>query len=110
MVSIPKDASQFRLQHLFWMMFSFASSAGVYQLDSDSGLPCLILTSVFWAGCVMLVIADSIDKRPIDEKQLLIQLMNVVGALMIGASGVLLILWIGVIAFFAFSYLIATAF
>lgn len=86
------------------MAFSFAVALICARYFPFPGRFAVLLVTLFWSGCAALTISDTIDSRPVEDRNLIAQAFNAIGAVSVGVSvalgiasvGTLLIL--GVIA------------
>ena len=103
-MGIPNDVRQFSLKHLLAIVLSISVSLGIMRYLPTFGLRILLAVSFFWAGMGLLLISDTVDHRPIDERNRISQLCNILGLLivvfsLIGfaaniiLSGALFVLW-----------------
>ncbi|MFK7738403.1 MAG: hypothetical protein AB8B50_20430 [Pirellulaceae bacterium] len=80
------DMRKFRIVHLMWMSLSIAVGAAIYRWYPNIGVGMLVLASVFWLGCGLLLVSDTIDSRTIEDRGLVSQTLNAFGATMVAFS------------------------
>ncbi len=71
-----------------WVMVSFGVAFGIYSAQPAIGLGVTLVVSSFWFGFALLVVSDSIDNGPIDERGWISQTFNVTGILIVALSAI----------------------
>lgn len=71
-----------------WVMVSFGVAFGIYNVQPIVGFGVVLAVFSFWFGFVLLVVSDSIDNGPIDERGWISQTFNVTGILIIALSAI----------------------
>ena len=97
-MSIPTDVRQFRLKHLFIISITLCLPSALIPYSPDYGYPLLMGVVSFWVGMGSLALSDSIDNRPIDDRGLTSQLLNLLGILLVAFSiiGITLVVALGI--------------
>ncbi|MFK7769876.1 MAG: hypothetical protein AB8B55_21895 [Mariniblastus sp.] len=83
---LPTDVRKFQIKHLFLMMLSFSLGFAVYSAFPGLGSGFVLATTAFWAGFGFLIVSDTIDHGPIDDRGIVAQAFNIVGILMVAVS------------------------
>ena len=100
---VSSDARRFEIRHLFLLMTTMAIGLGAARAIPGLGWSILACIVAFWCGRGILIIADLIDDRPIDERNLVSATFSVIGALtcffsiVVGAAYLIVVVgvWIG---------------
>lgn len=64
-------------------MVSVAMALSLLQLDTVAGLGLAIANLGFWFGYLLLIISDSLDSGPIDQRRYTSQAFNLFGMMII---------------------------
>ena len=81
--------SQFRLQHLMLMTFSFASAGALYNFDSGFGILMLLVGSGFWSGFALIGVSNFFDTDELETKGLTSSMVYTAGMLSVRVFGVM---------------------
>ena len=107
-MAIPNDVRQFRLKHLFVAALTLSLPAGLTPHFPAFGYSLLSGVAAFWIGMGFLFLSDSIDSRPIDDRGVASQLLNVIGIFIVAFAliGVIAVILYG-LAYLVISRLMA---
>ncbi|MDB2686898.1 hypothetical protein N9Y42_06770 [Mariniblastus sp.] len=82
-MAIPNDVRQFRLKHLFVAALTLSLPAGLTPHFPAFAYSLLTGVAAFWIGMGFLFVSDLIDSRPIDDRGIASQLLNLIGILIV---------------------------